>query len=120
MKSEKPSISAILEHYGATVTKRRGWVSMRCPFHDDTHRSATANYDENIFCCFACQIKGDGYTIIMSKEGVGFREAINIAKGILEQSGEVLPQHTRRSGSVSRRTRLNNGTSETRSARSRA
>lgn len=120
MKHEKPSISAILEHYGANVVKRRGWVSMRCPFHDDTHRSATANYDENVFCCFACQIKGDGYTIIMTKEGVNFREAISIAQRILKQSGEVLPQHSKRGGRISRRTRINNGTSETRSARSRA
>ena len=111
MKSEKPSISAILEHYGATVTKRRGWVSMRCPFHDDTHRSATANYDENVFCCFACQLKGDGYTLIMKKEGIGFREAISIAQGIFDKSGKVLPQRTTRSRGLSRRTRDNSGTS---------
>ena len=104
MKHEKPSISAILEHYGANVIKRRGWVSMRCPFHDDTHRSATANYDENVFCCFACQLKGDGYTLIMKKEGIGFREAISIAQRILNSRGEVLPQRSRASGGLPRRT----------------
>jgi DNA primase len=103
MRYDKPSITAILEHYGAKVPTRRGWFSMKCPFHDDSHASASANSDENAFCCFACQMKGDGYAIIMSKEGVQFSEAINIAKGILDSRGEVLPQRTARSGGISRR-----------------
>lgn len=104
MKQENPSIRVILEHYGAKVPTRRGWFSMRCPFHNDRHNSASANTDENVFCCFACQLKGNGYTLIMSKEGVGFREAIGIAKGIFDSSGEVLPQRTRSSGGIPRRT----------------
>ena len=104
MKYDKPSILAILEHYGARVPTRKGWFSMRCPFHDDRHNSASANTDENVFCCFACQVKGDGYTLIMNKEGVGFREAIHIAQGILNSRGEVLPQRTARGRGLSRRT----------------
>ena len=73
---EKPDISVILEHYGATVPTRRGWFSIKCPFHDDSHASASANTDDGAFCCHACQMKGDGYAIIMNKEGVEFREAI--------------------------------------------
>ena len=103
MRYDKPSITAILEHYGAHVPTRRGWFSMKCPFHDDSHASASANSDENAFCCFACQMKGDGYAIIMSKEGVQFSEAINIAKGILDARGEVLPQRSTRGGGISRR-----------------
>jgi DNA primase len=107
MRYDKPSISAILEHYGATVPKRNGWFPMKCPFHGDTHASATANTNVNAFCCFACQYKGDGYAIIMAKEGVNFREAITIAEGILNARGEVLPQRVTRSGRISRRTRNN-------------
>ena len=109
--TEKPDISVILEHYGARVPTRHGWFSMKCPFHDDRHNSASATRDDNAFCCFACQIKGDGYAIIMSKEGVGFREAISIAQGIFDKSGKVLPQRTTRSRGLSRRTRDNSGTS---------
>ena len=109
--SEKPDISVILEHYGARVPTRHGWFSMKCPFHDDRHNSASATRDENAFCCFACQIKGDGYAIIMSREGVGFREAIDIAKRIFDASGKVLPQRTRRSRGIPRRARHNNGSS---------
>jgi len=106
---EKPDISVILEHYGARVPTRHGWFSMKCPFHEDRHNSASATRDDNAFCCFACQIKGDGYAIIMAKEGVGFREAIDIAKRIFNESGKVLPQRSRRSGGLPRRTGNYNG-----------
>ena len=109
--TEKPDISVILEHYGARVPTRHGWFSMKCPFHNDRHNSASATRDDNAFCCFACQIKGDGYAIIMAKEGVGFREAIDIAKGIFDKSGKVLPQRTARGRGISRRTRNNHGSS---------
>ena len=104
MKYDKPSISAILEHYGATVPNRRGWFGMKCPFHEDSHASASASIYANAFCCFACQTKGDGYAIIMQKEGVKFREAISITEGIFNKSGKVLPQRTSRSGGLPRRT----------------
>lgn len=113
MTLEKPDISLILEHFGATrVPTRRGWFSMKCPFHDDGHASATANRDENVFCCFACQIKGDGFAIIMQKEGVKFREAVSIAKRILESRGEVLRERNPRSGGLPRRARNQSGSSE--------
>ena len=106
---EKPDITVVLEHYGARVPTRHGWFSMKCPFHDDRHNSASATRDENAFCCFACQIKGDAYAIIMAKEGVGFREAVSIAKRIFTESGKVLPQRTRRGGGLPRRTGNHNG-----------
>lgn len=108
---EKPDLSAILEHYGARVPTRRGWFSMKCPFHDDTHNSASANIDEGVFCCFACQVKGDGFSLIMTKEGVQFREALSIAERILNASGKVLPQRNTRSGGLPRRTGNNPRTS---------
>ena len=108
---EKPDISVILEYYGARVPTRRGWFSMKCPFHDDRHNSASATRDENAFYCFACQVKGDGYAIIMAKEGVGFNEAIDIAKRIFDESGKVLPQRVARGSGLSRRTRNNDGSS---------
>lgn len=110
MTFEKPDISLILEHFGAShVPTRRGWFSMKCPFHDDSHASATANRDENVFCCFACQIKGDGFAIIMQREGVGFREAIDIAKRVLKSRGEVLRERNNGSRGLPRRTGNNSG-----------
>ena len=104
MRSEKPDITAILEHYGATVPVRIGWAKMKCPFHNDSHASAAVNLSENIFKCHGCQMKGDGYAIIISKEGVEFLEAVNIAKRILDSCGKVLPQRSARGGGLPRRT----------------
>lgn len=120
MKYDKPDIAVILEHYGARVPERRGWFGMKCPFHDDSHASASATRDDNAFCCFACQMKGDGYAIIMQKEGVEFREAINIAERIFNQSGKVLPQRSTRGRGLSRRAGNYSGTSNSRSIGRRA
>lgn len=117
---ENPNITAILEHYGATVPTRSSWAKMKCPFHNDSHASAAVNLKENIFKCHGCQYKGDGYKIIMDKEGVGFREAISIAEGILNSRGEVLPQRVARGGGLSGRTRNNSGSGNTRSIGRRA
>lgn len=120
MKYDKPDIATILEYYGANVPTRRGWFGMKCPFHSDSHASASATRDDNAFCCFACQMKGDGYAIIMQKEGVEFREAINIAERIFNQSGKVLPQRSTRGGGLSRRTGNNSRAGNTRSIGRRA
>lgn len=109
MKYGKPNMTAVLEYYGARVPTRRGWFSMKCPFHEDSHASASANTDDGAFCCHACQMKGDGYAIIMNKEGVQFREAVSIAQRILDARGEVLPQRSTRSGGLPRRTGNNSG-----------
>lgn len=108
--NEAPDITTILEYYGAVVPTRGGWAKLKCPFHDDSHASAAVNLRDNIFKCHGCQYKGDAYAIIMLKEGVGFREAITLAKGIFDQSGKVLPQRPARSGGIPRRTGYNNGT----------
>lgn len=109
MNEEKPDITTILEYYGAQVPTRAGWAKMKCPFHNDSHASAAVNLRDNIFKCHGCQYKGDAYSIIMQKEGVGFREAVTLAKGIFDQSGKVLPQRPARSGGLPRRTGYNIG-----------
>lgn len=105
-------IAPILTHYGATVPNRNGWSSMRCPFHDDTHKSASVNTRENVFVCFACQIKGNTYKIIMEKEGLEFGEAVKFAERISGQSSKVLRKRNSRSGGLPRRTGNLDGGSE--------
>ena len=88
---EKHSILAVLEHYGGSIYRERnGWQKLKCPFHDDSHASATVNIEENAFNCFGCGIKGDTYKIIMEKEGIEFREAVKVAEGITGQSSSTL------------------------------
>lgn len=81
--NKKHDIGEILVYYGGTLPYRRGgWTQMKCPFHGDSHASASVNLDENAFACFACGMKGDTYKIIMEHTGVDFVEAIRIAEDI--------------------------------------
>lgn len=113
-------IKKVLEHYGARVVERKGWSSLRCPFHDDTHSSAAVNTQENVFCCFACQIKGNTYSIIMKHEGMDFSEAVKFAEGITGQSRKVLFNSNRGRGGLPRRTGNNSGSSSQDGSRSGA
>ena len=100
--SEKHSIVAIIENYGGDVgSERIGWYKIRCPFHDDTHASATVNLEYQAFNCFGCGTKGDTYKIIMEQEGVEYREAYIIAERIVRESGRALPAVNRSSRRVS-------------------
>ncbi len=70
-----PDIVAVLKHYGANFSRTTGQVNIKCPFHDDTHSSASFNTKENIFNCFACGMNGNSLQIIAKQERVGIREA---------------------------------------------
>jgi DNA primase len=89
-----PDIVAVLEHYGATVRRTTGQVNVKCPFHNDSHASASFNTRQNIFNCFACGMQGNSIQIIAKKEGCDIREAKSIAEGITgTSSSEVRGKH---------------------------
>jgi DNA primase len=89
---EKHNIVAIIEYYGGNVgAERTGWYKTKCPFHEDTHASATINIEYQAFNCFGCGVKGDSYKIIMEQEGVDYREAYTLAERIVGESGHALP-----------------------------
>jgi DNA primase len=87
LMDDMPSIVDVLQHYGADMNRTNGQVNIRCPFHDDTHKSASFNTRENIFNCFACGMQGNSLQVIARKEGVDIREAKSFAEGIIGQSG---------------------------------
>lgn len=92
--NDLPNIKAILEHYGARLRQDHGQVTLRCPFHSDTHQSGSANLDKNIFICFACGIQGNSLQIISRQEGIDIREAKSFAERIAGASnGEVRGKH---------------------------
>jgi DNA primase len=78
-----PDIVAVLKHYGANFSRTTGQVNIKCPFHDDTHSSASFNTRENIFNCFACGMNGNSLQIIAKQERVDIREAKSFAEGII-------------------------------------
>ena len=60
------------------------WISVLCPFHDDTNKSASVSLTKNAFHCFVCDAKGDVISLIMYQEGCGYGEAFKRAEGVLE------------------------------------
>ena len=81
-----PDIVAVLKHYGANINRSSGQVNVKCPFHNDSHASASFNTRQNIFNCFACGMQGNSIQIIAKKEGCDIREAKSIAEGITGES----------------------------------
>ena len=85
---ELPDIVAVLKHYGANINRSSGQVNVKCPFHNDSHASASFNTRQNIFNCFACGMQGNSIQIIAKKEGCDIREAKSIAEGITGESNQ--------------------------------
>lgn len=92
--TDLPKVKAVLEYYGATITRDSGQVYIKCPFHDDTHKSGSANLNEQVFVCFACGMSGNSLQLICKREGVDFNEANSIAEGIAGACvGQVRGKH---------------------------
>ena len=83
-----PDIVAVLKHYGANINRSSGQVNIKCPFHNDSHASASFNTKQNIFNCFACGMQGNSIQIIAKQERCDIREAKSIAEGITGQSND--------------------------------
>ena len=94
LTDDLPDIVLVLRHYGANPPRTTGQVNLKCPFHNDTHSSASFNTKENIFNCFACGMNGNSLQIIAKQERVDIREAKSFAEGITGQSnGKVRGKH---------------------------
>lgn len=57
-------IADVMTQIGVTVPNRRGWVSVNCPFHDDSTASARVSDEDERFFCHGCGVKGDTNEII--------------------------------------------------------
>lgn len=95
-----------MEHYGiCDLPEEDRWIKVKCPFHGDSHASATVNPVKNGFKCFACGIQGDTYNIIMQHEGVEFLEAVKRAEEISGISSKSLRKEHSSSRRVSSKPR---------------
>ena len=83
-----PDIVSVLKHYGADITRTGRQVNVKCPFHNDSHASASFNTKDNIFNCFACGMQGNSIQIIAKQERCDIREAKSIAERITGESHE--------------------------------
>jgi DNA primase len=109
-QTSKHDIVKVLEHYGFTIpVNRGGWMSVRCVFHNDHVKSARLNIDGGGFRCFACDMAGDVYSIIMKKEGVNYGEALKIAERITGESNGELRSKSKRGSAIPRKSGDNRG-----------
>lgn len=76
------TITQVLEHYGADLTRVRpyGWRSIKCPFHGDRMASASVNLEKGAFACHACGMKGDAISLIKRNEKLDYRSALEFAE----------------------------------------
>jgi DNA primase len=119
-KADKHSIGPVFAHYGGETPRATNrWVSVRCPFHGDHTASAAINLEENAFACYACDIKGDTYAVIMQHEGIGFREAYQRAEDLTGESRQIVRGFGGAGGRLSRHSRSHLGRSASSRFRSR-
>jgi DNA primase len=84
-------------------------MSLRCVFHNDHVKSARLNIDGGGYRCFACDMAGDVYSIIMKREGVDYGKALKIAEGITGESNTELRSKPKRGSTISKESRYNRG-----------
>ena len=97
-------IAVIVSHYGGEVKEGRN-VSVKCCMHSDTRRSAVIDTYGNLYFCHTCGKGGSAIDVVMEKEGMGFKDAVNRAEEIATGSGHTLQSKSKRAGrKLSRRT----------------
>jgi DNA primase len=97
-------IGDVIRFYGGEVREGRN-VSVRCCIHDDSRRSAVIDTYGNLYFCHTCGKGGSAIDIIMEKEGLGFKDAVERADEILAGGGAALRGESKRRGrAISRRT----------------
>jgi DNA primase len=71
-----------------------------CPWHDDSRPSLQVNPDRQSWKCWVCNVGGDVFSFAMQREGIDFREALDM---LADRAGIVLPavgrERTSRPGS---------------------
>ena len=81
MTENKPDLLRVLEHYEIEVRDMGpGNQLILCPVHSEDRPSCSVHVEKGLWNCKACLATGDAFTIIMQREGLGFREAVEFAE----------------------------------------
>src|SRR5690606_35191342 len=99
--SADPLIVKVLRSYDKAwkppADRGRKWTPCLCPFHDDENPSASINFRDNAFTCHGCGEKGNAISIIMRKEGLSYRQAVQYAEELSPGSNARLrEEHARK------------------------
>lgn len=67
----------LVGRYVALRRQGRNLVGL-CPFHDDRHPSMQINPERQSWKCWVCNLGGDCFSFVMQREGIDFREALQM------------------------------------------
>jgi DNA primase len=87
---EKLNIADIISEY---LPLKKSGVNFKtaCPFHQEKTASFVVSPERQIWHCFGCQKGGDVFTFLMEKEGMEFKEALEM---LAKKAGVTLQRKT--------------------------
>lgn len=89
---QKISIVELISEF--TPLKKTGVnFKANCPFHQENTPSFVVSPERNIWHCFGCDRGGDIFKFLMEKEGLEFKEALEI---LAQRAGVVLKKTSKR------------------------
>lgn len=74
---EATDLVALVESYLPLKPRGKNLVAL-CPFHAEKSPSFAVHRDEQYFHCFGCGKSGDAFTWLMERDGLSFREAMEV------------------------------------------
>jgi len=83
----------IVDLVGSALTLRRQgriYVGL-CPWHEDTRPSLQVNPDRQSWKCWVCNLGGDIFSFTMQREGIDFRQALEL---LADQAGVSLSRNS--------------------------
>ena len=83
---EKINIVDLISEY---LTLKKSGVNFKasCPFHNEKTPSFVVSPERQIWHCFGCQKGGDHFSFLMEKEGMEFKEALEV---LARKAGVIL------------------------------